>query len=225
MTNPRTELFDQFARIGKVLSSRSRLLLLDLLSQGEKRVETLAEQVGLGVPNVSNHLRELREASLVRTRREGQHIHYRLAGPSVRELVRALQDVAHEHLAEVREMVRDYYQDPDGLEAVDMETLHRRVQDGEVTVLDVRPLDEYDAAHIEGAVSVPIAELERRLHELSRDQSIVAYCRGPYCLYSRQAVEQLRRRGLPAYRMEEGVSEWERRGFPVGRRPAPSPSR
>jgi rhodanese-related sulfurtransferase/DNA-binding transcriptional ArsR family regulator len=215
MTNPKTELFDQFARIGKVLASRSRLLLLDLLSQGEKPVETLAEQAGLTVPNVSNHLRELRAASLVRTRRAGQHIHYRLASPAVRALLRSLQDVAHEHLAEVRELVSDFFQDPDGLEAVDVEALNRRVQEGEVIVLDVRPHDEYAAGHIPGAVSLPIEELKRRLGQLPRDREIVAYCRGPYCLFSRQAVERLRSHGFRAYRMEEGVADWEERGLPV----------
>jgi len=215
MTNPKTELFDQFERIGKVLASRSRLLLLDLLSQSEKPVETLAEQAGLTVPNASNHLRELRAASLVRTRRAGQHVFYRLASPAVRELLRSLQDVAHENLAEVRELVGDFYQDPDGLEAVDIETLNRRVQAGDVIVLDVRPPDEYAAGHIPGAVSLPIAELEQRLRELPRDREIVAYCRGPYCLFSRQAVERLRSHGLRAYRMEEGVSEWQERGFPA----------
>ncbi len=215
MTNPKTELFDQFARIGKVLASRSRLLLLDLLSQGEKAVETLAEQAGLTVPNTSNHLRELRGASLVRTRRAGQHMYYRLASPAVRELLRSLQDVAHENLAEVRELVSDFYEDPDGLEAVDVETLGRRVQEGEVVVLDVRPPDEYAAGHIPGAVSLPISELEERLRDLPRDREIVAYCRGPYCLFSREAVERLRSHGLRARRMEEGVADWEERGFPV----------
>jgi len=215
MTNPKIELFDGFARIGKVLASRSRLLLLDLLSQGEKPVETLAEQAGLSVPNASNHLRELRATSLVRTRRDGQQIYYRLASSRVRKLVRSLQDVAHESLAEVRELVSDFYQDPDALEAVGMETLNRRVQEGEVIVLDVRPPDEYAAGHIPGAVSIPIGELEQRLQELPAGQEIVAYCRGPYCLFSRQAVERLRSHGLRACRMEEGVAEWEDRGFPV----------
>jgi len=215
ITNPKTEFFDQFARIGKVLAGRSRLLLLDLLSQGEKPVETLAEQAGLSVPNVSNQLRELRAASLVRTRRAGQHIHLRLASPSVRELLRSLQDVAHEHLAEVHELVSDFYQDPDGLESVDVETLNRRIRAGEVVVLDVRPPDEYAAGHITGAIPLPIAELEQRLRELPRDREIVAYCRGPYCLFSRQAVERLRGHGLRAFRMAEGVAEWEERGLPV----------
>ena len=215
MINPKTELFDQFARIGKVLASPSRLLLLDLLSQGEKAVDTLAEQAGLSVPNTSNHLRELRAASLVRTRREGQHIYYRLASHTVRQLLRSLQDVAHENLAEVRELVSDFYEDPDGLEGVDVEALDQRVQEGSVIVLDVRPPDEYTAGHIPGAVSLPISELEERLRELPRDREIVAYCRGPYCLFSRQAVERLRSHGFRAYRMEEGVAEWEERGFPV----------
>ncbi|TVP54320.1 MAG: ArsR family transcriptional regulator [Gemmatimonadales bacterium] len=215
MTDPKSELFDQFARIGKVLASRSRLLLLDLLTQGEKPVETLAEQAGLSVPNASNHLRELRTASLVRTRRDGQQIYYRLANPSVRKLLRSLQDVAYENLAEVRELVSDFYEDPDGLEAIDLETLNRRVQKGDVIVLDVRPDDEYAAGHIAGAVSIPIGELEQRLQELPPGREVVAYCRGPYCLYSRQAVERLRSHGLRAYRMEEGVAEWAQRGLPV----------
>lgn len=215
MRNPKAELFDQFARIGKVLASRSRLLLLDLLSQGEKPVETLAEQAALSVPNASNHLRELRSVSLVRTRRAGQHVYYRLASPAVRELLRSLQNVARENLAEVRELVRDFYHDPDGLEGVDAETLNRRVREGRVVLLDVRPPEEYAAGHIQGALSVPIGDLEQRLRELPRDQEIVAYCRGPYCLFSRQAVERLRSHGFRAHRMEEGVAEWEERGFPV----------
>ena len=215
MTNPKTELFEQFALIGKVLASPSRLLLLDLLSQGEKPVETLAEQAGLSVPNASNHLRELRATSLVRTRRSGQHIYYRLPSPAIRDLLRSLQDVAYEHLAEVRELVSDFCRDPDGFKAVDVETLHRRVEEGEVVVLDLRPPDEYASGHIPGAISLPISELEERLRELPRDREIVAYCRGPYCLFSRQAVQRLRGLGFRAYQMEEGVTEWEERGFSV----------
>ncbi len=213
--DPKGQLFEQFARIGKVLASPSRLVLLDLMSQGEKPVETLAEQAGLTVPNTSNHLRELRGASLVSTRRDGQRIYYRLASPTVGHLLRSLQDLAHEQLADVRELVRDYYEDPDALEAVDAATLHDRIRDEAVAVLDVRPEDEYEAGHIPGAVSVPIQELERRLEELPRDRDIVAYCRGPYCLFSRQAVEQLRQHGFRALRMEDGVPEWKGRGYPV----------
>lgn len=217
MSDPKTTLFAQFARVGKVLASPSRLLLLDLLSQGEKAVETLADQARLSVTNTSNHLRELRSTSLVRTRRDGQSVLYRLASPSVHDLVRTLQDVAFDHLAEVREVVRDYYDDPDALEAVDAATLRARLDAGDVVLLDVRPPDEYASAHVAGAVSIPIDELERRLSEIPRDRQVVAYCRGPYCLYSRQAVERLRAEGFEAFRMEEGVQEWASLGFPVHR--------
>lgn len=215
MHEPKTALFALFARVGKVLASPSRLLLLDLLSQGEKPVETLASQARLSVTNTSNHLRELRATSLVRTRRDGQSILYRLASPSVRDLVRTLQDVAYDHLAEVRELVRDYYADPDALEAVDAVTLSERLHAGDVVVLDVRPADEYASAHVAGALSIPVDELDRRLSEIPRDRQVVAYCRGPYCLYSRQAVERLRDAGFEAFRMEDGVPEWAARGLPV----------
>lgn len=213
--SPKLRLFDQFARIGKVLASPSRLVLLDLLSQAEKPVEALANQAGLSVSNASNHLRELRAVSLVTTRRDGQHIYYRLASPAVADLLRSVQDVAHEALAEVREVVRDYYEDPDALEAVDAATLHRRLHSGDVIVLDVRPEDEYRAGHIPGARSLPIDELDRRLDGLPRNRDIVAYCRGPYCMFAREAVERLRAHGFEATRMEDGVREWQAWGYPV----------
>jgi rhodanese-related sulfurtransferase/DNA-binding transcriptional ArsR family regulator len=215
MSDPKVALFAQFARVGKVLGSPSRLLLLDLLAQGEKPVETLASQAKLSVSNTSNHLRELRATSLVQTRRDGQSVLYRLASPSVRDLIRTLQDVAYDHLAEVRELVRDYYDDPDALDAVDARTLRARLDAGDVVVLDVRPRDEYASAHVAGALSIPIEELDRRLSEIPRNRQVVAYCRGPYCLYSRQAVERLRDEGFEAFRMEEGVQDWADRGFPV----------
>jgi rhodanese-related sulfurtransferase/DNA-binding transcriptional ArsR family regulator len=215
MSDPKVALFAQFARVGKVLGSPSRLLLLDLLAQGEKPVETLASQAKLSVSNTSNHLRELRATSLVQTRRDGQSVLYRLASPSVRDLIRTLQDVAYDHLAEVRELVRDYYDDPDALDAVDARTLRARLDAGDVVVLDVRPRDEYASAHVAGALSIPIEELDRRLSEIPRNRQVVAYCRGPYCLYSRQAVERLRAEGFKAFRMEEGVQDWADRGFPV----------
>ena len=215
MSDPKTAVFEQFARLGKILSSSSRLVLLDLLAQGEKPVEVLAEQANLTISNTSNHLRELRATSLVLTRRRGKSILYRLAGPSVRRLVRALQDVAHDRLAEVRELVRSYYEDPDALEAVDAHTLRSRIEKGDVVVLDVRPSDEYRSGHVSGAISIPIDELDQRLSEIPRDRQIVAYCRGPYCLYSRQAVERLREEGLEALRMEEGIPEWAAEGLPV----------
>jgi rhodanese-related sulfurtransferase/DNA-binding transcriptional ArsR family regulator len=202
-----------------VLASPSRLLLLDLLSQGEKPVDTLADQAGLTVPNTSNHLRELRGTSLVKARRDGQRIYYRLASSAVSDLLRSVQDVGRGHLAVVRELVRDYYEDPDALEAVDAATLHDRIRKEAVIVLDVRPGDEYAAGHIPGAVSLPIAELEQHLSELSRNREIVTYCRGPYCLFSRKAVEKLRAHGFRALRMEHGVVDWHALGFPVATGP------
>lgn len=209
------ELLRQFARIGGAVASVPRLQLLDLLVQGEKPVETLAEQAGLSVTNTSNHLRALREVSLVTTRREGQRIYYRPAGPAVHRLLRALQEISHEQLAEVRELVRDYFEEPEGLEPLAAEALHRRIQEEDVLVLDVRPEDEYAAGHVPGAVSIPLDELARRLDEIPSDQEIVAYCRGPYCVMALEAAEMLRARGVRVRRMEDGMPDWEERGLPV----------
>lgn len=212
------ELLQHFARIGKAVASPPRIELLSLLTQGEKPVETLAQQAGLSVTNTSNHLRELRAASLVVTRREGQRIYYRLMSPAVERFLRSLQEIAYEELAEVREIVRDYFDDREGLEPLDAEALQRRLVDGDVVVLDVRPDDEYAAGHIPGALSIPLDELERRLDELPRDREIVAYCRGPYCVMALEAVELLRAGNLRVRRMDDGVAEWKRRGFPVATR-------
>lgn len=209
------ELLEHFARIGKAVASPPRLQLLNLLTQNEKPVETLADQSGLSVTNTSNHLRELRGASLVATRREGQQIYYRLASPAVHRFLRALQDVAREQLAEVRELVRDYVENRDDLEPLDAVALHRRMKDGDVVVLDVRPEDEYAAGHVPGAVSIPLEELEERLEELPAKKEIVAYCRGPYCFLTMEAVELLRARHLSVRRMEDGLPEWRGRGLPV----------
>lgn len=209
------ELLGHFARIGKAVASPPRLKLLELLSQGEKPVETLADQAGLSVTNTSNHLRGLRQASLVLSRREGQQIFYRLASPSVRRLLASLKDVAHEQLAEVRELVREYLDDREGLEPLDASGLHQRMKEKEVVVLDVRPGDEYAQGHVPGAVSIPLDQLARRLEELPRDREIVAYCRGPYCLMAAEAARTLRSRSLRVRRMEDGMPEWEALGLPV----------
>jgi len=209
------ELLEHFARIGKAVASPPRLQLLDLLVQGEKSVETLAHQADLSVTNTSNHLRALREASLVTTRREGQHIYYSAASPAVERFLRALQEIAHQQLAEVRELVRDYFEGRQGLEVLDAERLHRRMQDGDVVVVDVRPEDEYRAGHIPGAVSIPLEELERRLEELPPDREIVAYCRGPYCVMAVEAAELLRARNRKVARMESGLPQWRDLGLPV----------
>jgi ArsR family transcriptional regulator len=208
-------LLEQFARVGKALSHPARLEILDLLAQGEKRVETLADQTGRSVTSTSNHLKELRMAALVRTRREGVYVHYRLASDAVHGLVRSLQEVAHTQLAEVQRLVQDYFEAPQALEAVTAGELAGRLGSRDVTVLDVRPVEEYAAGHIPGAVSMPPGEVERRLAELPEGEEIVAYCRGPYCVYAQDAVQVLQSRGYRARRLDVGIPGWRAAGFEV----------
>ena len=209
------ELFEHFARIGKAVGSRPRLLLLDLLAQGEKTVEMLADQTGLTVGNTSAHLKELRQVALVSPRKEGAHVYYRLAGPQVHEFIRSLQTLARGQLAEAREIIDDYFDDPDVLEPVHSADLLEALRDGAVTLLDVRPPDEYAAAHIPGAISMPFAEIEQRLDELPPEGEIVAYCRGPYCIYAVRAIETLKKLGFRARRLQDGIPDWTLRGLPV----------
>ena len=211
-------LFEQFAQVGKAVSSPARLELIDLLAQGEKPVELLARQSGLSVTNASNHLRALREAGLVENRREGQFIYYGLASPAVSEFLRALQALAHQRSATVRELVRRYLREPETFQPVRAEELGERMRAGDVVVIDVRPQDEYASGHIPGAISIPIDELEDRMGDLApraSDEEIVAYCRGPYCVYASQAVAILRAHGLPATRLREGIPEWRSMGLEV----------
>ena len=209
------DLLAQFARIGKAVSSPARVELLDLLAQGEKPVERLARQAGLSITNTSNHLRELRNAALVATRKDGVQVYYRLSDPAVHDFLRCLQDLAARQLAEVRQIVRDYFDEPGSLEPVAAAELLERLESDEVVVLDVRPEDEYAAGHLPGALSVPVGELERRLSELPRDREVVAYCRGPYCVMALQAVELLRSRGFRARRLDVGLPDWRARGLRV----------
>ncbi|HUF74992.1 MAG TPA: metalloregulator ArsR/SmtB family transcription factor [Longimicrobiales bacterium] len=211
-------LFEQFAQVGKALSSPARLELIDLLAQGEKPVELLAGQAGLSVTNASNHLRALREAGLVDTRREGQFIFYRLASTAVSDFLRSLQALAHERSATVRELVTRYLQEPDTFEPVRAEELAERMRADDTVVIDVRPHDEYASGHIPGALSVPIDEIEARVGDLAalaEDGEIVAYCRGRYCVYASRAVEILRAHGLRATRLAEGIPEWRSMGLRV----------
>lgn len=208
-------LFEQFSRIGKAAASPARLQLLDLLAQGEKPVELLASQAGLTVANTSAHLRTLRNAALVSSRREAKYIYYRLADPAVHGLLQCLERVAERQSSEVREIVRDYFAGSQGLEPVTALELFARLRDGDVTVLDVRPDDEYAAGHIPGAVSMPLAQLARRLKTLRKDADVVAYCRGPYCVLALEAVQLLRRRGFRVRRLAEGMPDWAARGLPV----------
>lgn len=208
-------LLAEFARIGKAVASPRRIELLDILAQGERSVESLAQEAGMSIKNTSAHLRVLRTARLVETRSEGTFVFYRLAGDGVDRFLRSVQDLGRERLAEVDRLLQEFYVDPEGLEPVDVENLLERARAGEVLVLDVRPAVEYRAGHVPGAVSIPVDELEQRLSGLPHDRVIVAYCRGPYCLFSVEAVELLRRKGLRARRLEVGLSEWREWGLPV----------
>lgn len=208
-------LYAEFARIGHAVASPVRVELLDLLSQGEKTVETLATETATSVKNTSAHLRVLRQSRLVETRREGTWIHYRLADAAVATLVRELQRLARRRLTEVEQTARQFIDDQDVLDAVTLPELRRLLRTDAVTLIDVRPRAEYDAGHIPGARSVPLPELRRRLHELPRKREIIAYCRGPYCVFSLDAVTLLRRKGFRARRADDGVVAWQEAGYSV----------
>ncbi|WP_435278648.1 ArsR/SmtB family transcription factor [Rhodococcus yananensis] len=216
----KTELFDQLARIGKALGNGKRLELIDLLAQGPRSVEHLAAAADLGLTTASAHLQTLKHAGLVSTRREGTKIYYDLAGLDVARLYQHLRSVATDRVADVR-AARDDYLGTDGanvgdaLREMTREELLTRVSAGDVTVVDVRPREEFDAAHIPGAVSIPVGELARRLEELPAEQEVVAYCRGAYCVLAYEAVELLRARGRSARRLHEGMLEWKLTGLPT----------
>ena len=208
-------LYLQFARIGHALASPKRLEILDLLGQGEKSVEQLADGTATPIKNTSAHLRVLRQARLVDTRRDGTYIHYRLADDEVARVVRALEALGHQQLADVDRVVELYLDGRDELEPVSLKQLRRLMRDGDVTVIDVRPPDEFTAGHIPGARSIPVADLKRRLREIPKDREVVAYCRGRYCVYSLEAVTMLRKQGYRARRASEGLPDWRAAGFPV----------
>jgi rhodanese-related sulfurtransferase/DNA-binding transcriptional ArsR family regulator len=213
----KSDLFEQFARVGKALSSGKRLQMLEYLAQGERSVDALARMTGLSVANTSQHLQQLRQAGLASARKEGLYVFYRLSGDSIVRLLAALRVVGQEHLAEVDKLVKLYFESKDSLEPVPAKELLQRAKTGVVTVLDVRPPEEYAAGHIRGAINVPLTELTKRLHEIPSDKEIVAYCRGPYCLLAFEAVAQLRKKGRKARRLEDGFPEWKSAGLPVER--------
>ena len=215
--NPKRELFEQLARIGTALSSGTRLEFLELLAQGERSVDQLATMTGVTVANTSQHLQKLRQAGLVVGRKDGQFVFYRLAGDTVVGLMEALGQVGEAHLAEVERIVRLYLTAKDDLEPVPAGELLERARKGLVTVLDVRPPEEFAAGHLPGAVNIPIHELRKRLSELPKRKEVVAYCRGPYCLMSYDAVQLLRKEGLKAKRLHGGLPEWRHAGFPIER--------
>jgi rhodanese-related sulfurtransferase/DNA-binding transcriptional ArsR family regulator len=208
-------LYAQFARIGHALASPKRIELLDLLGQGEKTVEALAEHVATPVKNTSAHLRVLRQARLVETRRDGTFVYYRLADDDVFRLLRTLETLGHRRLADVQQVVQAYLDGRDTLEPVTFQELRRLMRQDDVTVVDVRPADEYAAGHIPGALSVPVSDLKRRLRELPKAREVIAYCRGRYCVYALDAVTVLRKHGYRARRAQEGWPDWRAAGLPV----------
>lgn len=208
-------LFDAFAEVAKALASGRRAEIVDVLAQGERSVEAVAEELGQSLANTSHHLRALARAGLVRTRRDGTRIFYALASERVASLWAALRDVAAEHVAGIERLADAYLGDRSGLEAITRTELVARLALGDVVVLDVRPDAEYRAGHIPGARSVPPGELRRSLAALPKDTDVVAYCRGPYCVYADDAVRELDRRGYRARRLEDGYPEWKRAGLPV----------
>ena len=208
-------VYGHFARVAGALASPARLELLDVLAQGEVDVETASRRARLPLKNASAHLRVLRQARLVETRREGTRVFYRLASPSVFALLRDLQSLARERVADVEHLVRDFLAGRDPLEPVTRRELSRRLRAGDVTLVDVRPSEEYASGHIAGAISVPVHELRRRLREIPRRREVVAYCRGPYCVYAAEAVDALRRKGYRARRLEDGFADWKARRLPV----------
>lgn len=208
-------VYEQFALVARAFSSPKRIEIVDVLAQGERNVETIARETGQTMANASRHLQVLRSSNLVTARKSGLQVYYRLADPAVMSGYRALRNLAEARLAEVQRLVRDYYGGVDDLEPIPLSDLLSRVRKGDVTVLDVRPRQEFESGHIEGARSVPMAELEAALGSLPRDKEVIAYCRGPYCVLAAEAVRKLRSKGHRARRMEDGYPEWRDAGHPV----------
>lgn len=209
------DLFAQFARVGKALSHGNRLELLEFLAQGERSVDALATVSGLSVANTSQHLQQLRQAGLVQSRKQGLKVYYSLSSNDVITLLDALRVVAEHHVADVERLVNTYLTVKDDLEPIPREELLERVRNDLVTVIDVRPHEEFAAGHVPGALNIPISQLEAYLQQLDTDQEVVAYCRGPHCILAFDAVERLRKKGLTARRLEDGFPEWKNAGLPV----------
>jgi rhodanese-related sulfurtransferase/biotin operon repressor len=214
-TNPKRDVFASLARVGTALSSPTRIEFLELLAQAERSVEQLATLTGTTVANTSQHLQKLRQAGLIVGRKQGLYVFYRLAGDEVVEMLSAMSRVGEAYVAEVERMVRLYFASKDELEPIRAKELLERARKGLVTVLDVRPPEEFAAGHVPGAINIPVHELEKRLKDLPKRKEVIAYCRGPYCLMSYDAVLMLRKKGLKARRLEAGMPEWRAAGMPV----------
>jgi rhodanese-related sulfurtransferase/DNA-binding transcriptional ArsR family regulator len=213
--NFKQNLFAQLARVGKGLGHGNRLELLELLAQRECNVDDLAVVAGLSVANTSQHLKQLRQAGLVTSRKEGQRVFYRINSEDVLKLLAALRSVAEHNLAETQQLIQNYLNHRDALEPVARHDLLARVRNGLVDVLDVRPPEEFSAGHVPGAINVPLKALESRLADLDPEHEIVAYCRGPHCILAFDAVARLRQEGFRAFRLEDGFPEWQHAGLPV----------
>ncbi len=214
---PKKRLFEHFARVAKAIASPNRLELLEVLAQGERSVDALAQASGMSVANTSHHLQVLRDSGLAVSRKEGLQVFYRLSDDAIPAVIAGIRGVAERHLAEVERIVRESFESRDSLTPVKREELLERARAGEAMVIDVRPPVEYEAGHIAGAVNIPLESLSERLAELPKDQEVVAYCRGPYCMLAFEAVEELRRRGYHARRLEGGYHEWMAERRPVGK--------
>ncbi len=213
--NFKHDLFNQFSRVAKAMSNGYRLEILEFLAQGERSVDALAKVAGLTVANTSQHLQQLLQAGLVSNRKEGHKVYYNLTGMDVVELMGSLRNVAERHLADVGRLVNDYLTVKDNLEPISAIQLLERTKDGLVTVLDVRPREEYEAGHLPGAVNIPAQDLEQQLNNLVDHQEVVAYCRGPHCVLAFEAVEKLQAKGISARRLDGGMPEWKLEGYPV----------
>lgn len=213
--NFKHELFSQFARVGKALSNANRLELLEFIAQAERSVDDLAKVSGLSIANTSQHLQHLRQAGMVSSRKEGLKVFYRISGDDVLTLLDTLRTVAERHIADIDKLVTSFLTVKDNLESIPREELLERIKDNLVTVLDVRPSEEYAAGHVAGAVNIPLNELEEYLKQLDTKQEIVAYCRGPHCILAFDAVAKLREKGLKARRLQDGFPEWKLAGLPV----------
>ena len=213
--NPKLALFAQFAAVAKCLAHPHRLELLEQLAQGERSVEVLANRARLSIANASQHLQQMKRVGLLVNRREGKFVYYQLVDDTILDLLAALRQIAERNVAEVERIVRSYFNNRDSLEPISRAELLQRSRAGEVIVLDVRPEDEFALGHLPGAISVPLRNLEMRLAELDPAQEIIAYCRGPYCVLSYEAVAVLRARGFKARRLEDGLPEWRAAGLPV----------
>jgi ArsR family transcriptional regulator len=213
--SPKQALFTQFAAVAKAVAHPHRLALLEQLAQGERSVEVLADRIRVSVANASQHLQHMRRAGLVTARREGKFVFYGVMDGTVLDLLAAMRRIAERNSAEVERVVRSYFHSRDSLEPVSRRELRNRLKAGLVTVLDVRPVDEFALGHLPGAINIPLGELKKRLAELDPEQEVVAYCRGPYCVLSYEAVAMLRARGFKVRRLEDGLPEWRAAGLPV----------